>query len=103
MKFTRCAGYAMAALALSAVPLLAGAQAWPAKQPIKLVAVFPPGGSVDQVARILAVPLTQQLGQSVIVDNKGGASGSIGTAAVAAAAPDGYTFAVVFDTASIQA
>ena len=102
MKFTRCAGYAMAALALSAVPLLAGAQAWPAKQPIKLVAVFPPGGSVDQVARILAVPLTQQLGQSVIVDNKGGASGSIGTAAVAAAAPDGYTFAVVFDTHGVN-
>ena len=102
MKFTRRAGYAMAALALSAVPLLAGAQAWPAKQPIKLVAVFPPGGSVDQVARILAVPLTQQLGQSVIVDNKGGASGSIGTAAVAAAAPDGYTFAVVFDTHGVN-
>ena len=102
MKFTRRAGYAMAVLALSAVPLLAGAQAWPAKQPIKLVAVFPPGGSVDQVARILAVPLTQQLGQSVIVDNKGGASGSIGTAAVAAAAPDGYTFAVVFDTHGVN-
>ncbi|MCY7319019.1 MAG: tripartite tricarboxylate transporter substrate binding protein, partial [Ramlibacter sp.] len=102
MKLTRCARYAMAALALSAVPLLAGAQAWPSKQPIKLVAVFPPGGSVDQVARILAVPLTQQLGQSVIVDNKGGASGSIGTAAVAAAAPDGYTFAVVFDTHGVN-
>ena len=102
MKLTRCARYAAAVLALSALPLLAGAQAWPSKQPIKLVAVFPPGGSVDQVARILAVPLTQQLGQSVIVDNKGGASGSIGTAAVAAAAPDGYTFAVVFDTHGVN-
>lgn len=102
MRLSRCARYAMAALALSALPLLAGAQAWPSKQPIKLVAVFPPGGSVDQVARILAVPLTQQLGQSVIVDNKGGASGSIGTAAVAAAAPDGYTFAVVFDTHGVN-
>ena len=61
--------------------------------PIKLVAVFPPGGSVDQVARILARPLQQQLGQTVVVDNKGGASGSIGTGAVAAAPPDGYTFA----------
>ena len=66
------------------------------------MAVFPPGGSVDQVARILAVPLTQQLGQSVIVDNKGGASGSIGTAAVAAAPADGYTFAVVFDTHGVN-
>ncbi len=78
------------------------AQAWPGKQPIKLVAVFPPGGSVDQVARLLAQPLSQQLGQSVIVENKGGASGSIGAAAVAAAAPDGYTFAVVFDTHGVN-
>jgi len=66
------------------------------------VAVFPPGGSVDQVARILAQPLSQQLGQSVIVENKGGASGSIGTAAVAAAPADGYTFAVVFDTHGVN-
>lgn len=77
-------------------------QAWPAKQPIKFVAVFPPGGSVDQVARILAVPLSQQLGQNIIVENKGGASGSIGTAAVAAAPADGYTFAVVFDTHGVN-
>ena len=77
-------------------------QAWPNRQAIKLVAVFPPGGSVDQVARILAQPLSQQLGQSVIVDNKGGASGSIGTAAVAAAPADGYTFAVVFDTHGVN-
>ena len=89
-------------MAVAALPLAVNAQAWPAKQPIKLVAVFPPGGSVDQVARILAVPLTQQLGQSVIVDNKGGASGSIGTAAVAAAPADGYTFAVVFDTHGVN-
>jgi tripartite-type tricarboxylate transporter receptor subunit TctC len=78
------------------------AGAWPTRQPIKLVAVFPPGGSVDQVARILAQPLSQQLGQNVIVENKGGASGSIGTAAVAAAPPDGYTFAVVFDTHGVN-
>lgn len=78
------------------------AQAWPAKQPIKLVAVFPPGGSVDQVARILAPPLALQLGQNVVVENKGGASGSIGTAAVAAAPADGYTFALVFDTHAVN-
>jgi tripartite-type tricarboxylate transporter receptor subunit TctC len=86
---------------LAAAPA-AWAQAWPGKQPIKLVAVFPPGGSVDQVARILAQPLQQQLGQTVVVDNKGGASGSIGTAAVAAAPADGYTFAVVFDTHAVN-
>jgi tripartite-type tricarboxylate transporter receptor subunit TctC len=94
------AGVALAAAAL--LPMLAQAQAWPGKQPIHLVAVFPPGGSVDQVARILAPVLQQRLGQTVVVDNKGGASGSIGTGAVAAAAPDGYTFAVVFDTHGVN-
>ncbi|HXD40914.1 MAG TPA: tripartite tricarboxylate transporter substrate binding protein [Ramlibacter sp.] len=105
MKITnRLAGVALMSgvLALAAAPLDAAAQAWPTRQPIKLVAVFPPGGSVDQVARILAQPLSQQLGQTVIVENKGGASGSIGTAAVAAAPADGYTFAVVFDTHGVN-
>jgi tripartite-type tricarboxylate transporter receptor subunit TctC len=88
--------------AACALPMLAMAQAWPGKQPIKLVVVFPPGGSVDQVARILAQPLQAQLGQSVIVENKGGASGAIGTAQVAQAAADGYTFAVVFDTHAVN-
>jgi tripartite-type tricarboxylate transporter receptor subunit TctC len=93
---------ALFAAACILAPQCALAQAWPSKQPIKLVAVFPPGGSVDQVARLLAQPLSVQLGQSVIVENKGGASGSIGAAAVAAAAPDGYTFAVVFDTHGVN-
>ena len=92
----------LACLGLLGVPMHVAAQAWPTKQPIKLIAVFPPGGSVDQVARILAQPLSQQLGQSVIVENKGGASGTIGTGAVAAAPPDGYTFAVVFDTHGVN-
>ncbi len=95
----------LAALGLLAAALAAPAahaQAWPAKQPIKLVAVFPPGGSVDQVARILAPALQQRLGQSVVVENKGGASGAIGTTAVAQSAPDGYTFAVVFDTHGVN-
>ncbi|AEG92033.1 tripartite tricarboxylate transporter substrate binding protein [Ramlibacter tataouinensis] len=88
------------AVAQQGVPTAAGD--WPRRQPIRLVAVFPPGGSVDQVARILAQPLSQQLGQSVVVENRGGASGSIGTAQVASAAPDGYTFAVVFDTHAVN-
>ena len=83
-------------------PMLAWAQAWPTRQPIRLVAVFPPGGSVDQVARIIAQPLSQQLGQTVIVENRGGASGTIGTAAVVQAPADGYTFAVVFDTFGVN-
>ncbi len=92
----------LAGAALVAMSAGALAQTWPARQPIKFVAVFPPGGSVDQVARILSVPLGQQLGQSIIVENKGGASGSIGTAFVAAAPADGYTFGVVFDTHGVN-
>ena len=96
-----CATVTALAAALAITPA-AFAQSWPTKQPIKLVAVFPPGGSVDQVARILAPALQQLLAQTVVVDNKGGASGSIGTGAVAAAPPDGYTFAVVFDTHAVN-
>ena len=93
------------ALALAAgavLPVHAQLGDWPKRQPVKLVAVFPPGGSVDQVARILATQLTQQLGQAVIVENKAGASGSIGTGAVVQATPDGYTYAVVFDTHGVN-
>ncbi len=79
----------------------AAAQTWPAK-PVKLIAVFPPGGSVDQVSRIVAQQLTVQTGQTVIVENRGGASGSIGTAALAKADPDGYTLGVVFDTHAVN-
>jgi tripartite-type tricarboxylate transporter receptor subunit TctC len=87
-----------AALALAAfIALPALAQTWPSR-PIRIIAVFPPGGSVDQVSRVLGQQLSKQLGQSFVVENVGGASGSIGTAAVAKAAPDGYTFGVVFDT-----
>ena len=100
--WARRARVALAALAAAVVVPAVQAQAWPAKQPIRLVAVFPPGGSVDQVARILAPVLQQRLGQSVVVDNKGGASGAIGTAAVVQAPADGYTFAVVFDTHGVN-
>jgi tripartite-type tricarboxylate transporter receptor subunit TctC len=82
---------ALAWLALALTAGAAGAQAWPDKT-IRLIAVFPPGGSVDQVSRVLAQQLTKQLGQGVVVENIGGASGSIGTAAVAKATPDGATF-----------
>jgi tripartite-type tricarboxylate transporter receptor subunit TctC len=84
------------------LPCMAFAQApWPSK-PVKLISVFPPGGSVDQVARVFAAQLTTQLGQQVIVDNRGGASGSIGTQVVATSPPDGYTFGVVFDTHAVN-
>ncbi len=90
------------ATSLLALPLAALAQAWPTSGPIRLVAVFPPGGSVDQVARILAPALQQQLGHPVIVENKGGASGAIGTGEVARATPDGSVFGVVFDTHGVN-
>ena len=102
MSFVRRSLMLTTACLAFAAPFAAVAQAWPSKQAIKFVAVFPPGGSVDQVARILQGPLQQQLGQSIIVENKGGASGSIGTAQVAAAPADGYTFAVVFDTHGVN-
>ena len=87
--------------ALLAAPLAVLAQAWPAKT-VKIIAPFPPGGSVDQVSRILAAQLTLQLGQQFIVENRSGASGSIGTQAVATAPPDGYTIGVVFDTHAVN-
>jgi tripartite-type tricarboxylate transporter receptor subunit TctC len=78
-----------------------GQAPWPAK-PVRIISPFPPGGSVDQVARVLAQQLSTQLGQSFVVENRNGASGSIGTQAVAAAAPDGYTWGVVFDTHAVN-
>jgi tripartite-type tricarboxylate transporter receptor subunit TctC len=76
-----------------AVP--AAAQTWPS-QPIRLIAPFPPGGSVDITARLIAEPLAGQLGTRIIIDNRSGASGNIGMEAAARAKPDGYT--VVLNT-----
>ena len=69
------------------------AQAWPSK-PVTLVVPFPPGGSTDAIARAIGPSLSKSFGQSFIVDNKAGATGTIGAAAVKRAAPDGYTFLV---------
>jgi tripartite-type tricarboxylate transporter receptor subunit TctC len=88
-------------IALAALAAHAQQPAWPSK-PVKIIAVFPPGGSVDQVARILAAQLGQQMGQTFVVDNRGGASGSIGTQIVASSPPDGYTFGLVFDTHAVN-
>ena len=68
----------------------AAAQTWPTK-PVRVIVTFSPGGSSDIVARLVAVPLQAELGQSVIVDNKPGAGGTIGALEAARAVPDGYT------------
>ena len=80
---------ALLAVALLAV-IPAHAQEWPTK-PVRMIVPFPPGGGTDTVARPLAAKLAQILGQQVVIDNRGGAGGTIGAAAAAKAAPDGYT------------
>jgi tripartite-type tricarboxylate transporter receptor subunit TctC len=78
----------LAALLLCALPTLA--QDWPAK-PVKVIVPFPPGGGTDTVARPLTAKLSQMLGQQFVIDNRGGAGGTIGAAVAAKSPPDGYT------------
>jgi tripartite-type tricarboxylate transporter receptor subunit TctC len=73
-----------------ALPSLVSAQAWPAK-PIRLVVPFPPGGLIDNMARLVGPRLAQELGQPVVIDNKPGAGGNLGAAEAARAQADGYT------------
>jgi tripartite-type tricarboxylate transporter receptor subunit TctC len=95
--------WTMLALAFAAALAPAAfSQTWPSAKPVRIIAVFPPGGSVDQVARALSQQLNIQTGQTFVVDNRGGASGSIGTAALAKSEPDGYTIGVVFDTHAVN-
>jgi tripartite-type tricarboxylate transporter receptor subunit TctC len=74
-------------------PTLAAAQSYPAR-PVRLIVPFPPGGSVDVVARALTPKLSERLGQQLVIENRSGASGIIGTEAVAHAKPDGYTLLI---------
>ena len=84
-----------------AVPLAGNAQDWPTK-PVKFVSPYPPGGSVDPLARMLGAKLGESLKQNFIVENRTGASGVIGTDYVAKSAPDGYTFVFIFDTHAVH-
>jgi tripartite-type tricarboxylate transporter receptor subunit TctC len=87
-----------ALLGLLAVPVVA-ASAYPSK-PIRIVMTYPAGGSTDLVARLLANSLTEILGQQIVIDNRGGAGGIIGTEIAARAAPDGYT--LLFGSSSVS-
>jgi len=91
--FLRGVAACVATAAIGGLPLVARAQAgaWPNK-PLRLIVNFPPGGSPDIVARAVAKPLSDALGQSIVIDNRSGAGGMLGADAAAKAAPDGYTF-----------
>ena len=91
-----------AVLALAVGPAIAAQAAqWPVR-PVRFIVPFPPGGTVDPLARLLGSRLSATLGQQFVVDNRPGGSGSIGTAMAAKAAPDGYTYVFVFDTHAVN-
>jgi tripartite-type tricarboxylate transporter receptor subunit TctC len=96
--FLRLAGLAVAS---SALPRPALAQAYPTR-PVKLVVGFTAGGTTDLLARILAAPLSERLGQQVIVENKPGGGTNIAIQSVTNSAPDGYTLAMTFATNTIN-
>jgi tripartite-type tricarboxylate transporter receptor subunit TctC len=87
--------------ALFAVPCLAFAQTYPAK-PVRIIVPFPPGGTTDLIARIMHPRLQEFLGQTVVIENRAGAGGSVGAAEAAKATPDGYTLLMVFDTHAVN-
>ena len=103
-SIARRAVLAIPAAAAALAPRAGPAQpqpAWP-NGPIRIIAPFPPGGSVDTLARLVQPRLHQALGAPIVVDNRPGASGALGTAAAARAAPDGQTFVLVFDTHAVN-
>ncbi|MBC7803715.1 MAG: tripartite tricarboxylate transporter substrate binding protein [Candidatus Parcubacteria bacterium] len=91
----------MLAVAMIAISGQVAAQSYPNK-PLRLIVPFPPGGPTDIVGRVVAQSLTQRLGQNVVVDNRPGASTSIGTEAVVRSAPDGYTLLLGSSTMAIN-
>jgi tripartite-type tricarboxylate transporter receptor subunit TctC len=93
MHIMRSASICLAAALLPVAPGIAAAQAYPVK-PVRMVVPFPAGGATDIVGRLIAQKLTESWGQQVIVDNRGGAGGTIGSDVAAKSAPDGYTMLV---------
>ncbi len=91
MRTIRAIAAILCGLCTVAASAPASAQSWPAAKPITIVVPVPPGPTVDMIARLIAGKLQESLGQTVIVDNRGGANGTIGSSLVAHAPPDGYT------------
>ena len=89
------------AAVLLMLPCIVLAQAYPSK-PVRMIVPFPPGGTTDLIARVVQPKFQEHLGQSVVIENKGGAGGSIGAGEAARAVPDGYTLLLVFDTHAVN-
>ncbi|MDW8315615.1 MAG: tripartite tricarboxylate transporter substrate binding protein [Rhodovarius sp.] len=98
-RITRRVSLGLAGAVLAA-PALQAQSVWPAG-PIRLIVPFAAGGSTDLVARLVAPGLSQRLGTSVVVENRSGAAGALGTDAVAKAAPDGQTWLITFDSHAV--
>jgi tripartite-type tricarboxylate transporter receptor subunit TctC len=96
-RLTKC----LVVLAALLAPVAVHAQNWPTG-PIRIIVPFPPGGSVDAVARLAQAGMAQRLGATVVIENRTGASGSTGSAVVAKAPPDGNTWLIVFDTHAVN-
>jgi tripartite-type tricarboxylate transporter receptor subunit TctC len=88
-------------IALTLAGSIAVAQEWPSK-PIRFIVPYPPGGGTDIVARIVQEPLSRALGQQILIENRGGAGGAVGTEAAVRSAPDGYTFLLTLSSHTIN-
>jgi tripartite-type tricarboxylate transporter receptor subunit TctC len=93
---------ALLAIALGLAATTAQAQAWPSK-PIRMVVPFPPGGGIDTVARIVAPKMSEFIGQPIVIENRSGAGGTVGTEVVARAAPDGHMLLATFASHAMNA
>ena len=101
LKMKKWLSGALVCLSGVSIAGLAQAQSWPTK-PIKLIVPYPPGGGTDVIARIVQEPLAKELGQQVIIDNRGGAGGSIGSALAAQSPSDGYTILFTLSSHTIN-
>src|SRR5262245_52895644 len=90
------------AVGAAAVPRVVRAQAYPTR-PVRIIVGYPPGGATDAIARLIAQPLSERLGQQFVVDNRPGPGGNVGTEAVVRSQPDGYTLLLVFSGNAINA